>query len=77
MLCVKAEIALSRGSYDNAVHLAPFVRAVNETATRAEFEPCRKVVRASAEFNLPAGLRSNLWIAVAMPRREKDSRCTT
>lgn len=32
----KAETALSEGRYDDAVHLASFARAVNQTATRAE-----------------------------------------
>lgn len=35
-LRAKAETALSEGRYDDAVHLASFARAVNETATRAE-----------------------------------------
>lgn len=36
MLRAKAKTALSDGRYDDAVHLASFARAVNETATRAE-----------------------------------------
>jgi Tfp pilus assembly protein PilX len=35
-LRARAETALSEGRYDDAVHLASFARAVNETATRAE-----------------------------------------
>ena len=35
-LRAKAETALSEGRYDDAVNLASFARAVNETATRAE-----------------------------------------
>lgn len=35
-LRAKAGAALSEGRYDEAVHLASFARAVNETATRAE-----------------------------------------
>ena len=35
-LRAKAKTALSDGRYDDAVHLASFARAVNETATRAE-----------------------------------------
>lgn len=35
-LRAKAGTALSEGRYDEAVHLASFARAVNETATRAE-----------------------------------------
>ncbi len=45
-LRAKAETALSEGRYDDAVNLASFARAVNETATRAENA---RLSRASAD----------------------------